>query len=193
MARIDFVTPADMPAEKVQLLSSLATPEEIDDDYRHLISSAERNVYRIFGHSPAVIEAFRSFARTLWDESELAMRERELITLRVARELDSRYVWHQHARISLTAGISHDEIRALGMNAVSEFTDSEAALLEYARGYVYGYVDDDLHDALAEHYGPRAIVEIGMVAGLYQLISHSMHAIDVELEEEFVGWDLANA
>lgn len=193
MARIDFMTADEMPPGKASLLASLASPDEIDAQYRHLISSAERNVYRIFGHSPEVIESFRSFARQVWDESTLSTRERELITLRVARELDSAYVWHQHARIALTAGITPDEIRSIAMNALDSFPDREQALLSYARAYVYGTVDEADHESLATWYEARAIVELGMVAGLYALICRSMDALDVELEEAFVGWDLANA
>lgn len=193
MARIDLATTDDMPPRNADLLRALASPEDIDEDYQHLISSAERNVYRTFGHSPVVLEAFRAFASTLWNESALSTRERELVTLRVAREVDSAYVWHQHTRISLTAGITAEEIRSLGLNALDAFSEGEAALLAYTRAYVYGCVDDDVHAAAAAHYDARQLVEIGLVAGLYLLICRSMQALDVEIEEPFVGWDLANA
>lgn len=192
MARIQLAEESEMPDGKEDLLSAMASPEDIEEQYRHLMTSSRRNVYGAFGKSPAALEAFRALAGTLWSESELSSRQRELAILRTARELDSRYVWHQHGRIALSEGLSADEIRAVGMNALETFDDEEAALLSYVRAYLTGSVDDALHDAVAAHFDEREIVEIGMLTGVYAIICRSMDALDVDLEEGFIGWDLSN-
>lgn len=193
MARIQLARESEMPEGKEDLLSAMALSEDIEEQYRHLMTSSRRNVYGAFGKSPAMLKAFRALAGILWSESELSPREREIVILRTARELDSRYVWHQHGRIALSEGLSADEIRAVGMNVLETFDDREAALLAYVRAYLTGSVDDALHDALTAYYDEQQVVEIGMLTGVYAIICRSMDALDIGLEEEFIGWDLSNA
>jgi len=193
MPRLDLAEEEDLPEDKRHLIAAFREPEDLEPEYRHLMSSAERNVYAAFGRSPDLLAAFREFAGTLWDEAGLSARERELVILRVARELDSRYVWHQHGRIALSAGLPAADVRAVGANALERFPEGEAALLAYVRAYLHGAVDDDLHDRLAAHYDADQIVGVGMLVGAYVIIARSMDALDVPIEEAFVGWDLANA
>lgn len=192
MARIQLAERSDLPEEKRHLIAAFREPEDLEPEYRHLMSSAERNVYAAFGRAPPLLAAFREFAGTLWDESGLDPRDRELVILRVARELDSAYIWHQHGRIALSAGLPADDVRAVGANALERFDDGEAALLAYVRAYLHGAVDDDLHDRIAAHYDDATIVGVGMLVGAYATIARSMDALDVPIEEEFIGWDLAN-
>jgi len=192
MARIDLATRSDLPEEHRHLIAAFREPSDLEPEYRHLMSSAERNVYAAFGRAPPLLASFREFAGSLWNDADLDPRTRELVILRVARELDSRYVWHQHGRIALSAGLPTDDIKSVGANALERFDDDEAALLAYVRAYLNGAVDDELHDRLSDHYDAGTIVAIGMLAGTYAIIVRSMDALDVPIEEAFVGWDLAN-
>lgn len=191
MARIRLAERSDLPEDQRDLIAAFREPEDLDPEYRHLMSSAERNVYAAFGRAPSLLAAFREFAGTLWNESGLTARERELVILRVARELDSAYVWHQHGRIALSAGLPEADVRAVGANALDRLDEGEAALLRYVRAYLTGGVDDACHDRVADHYDEATIVGVGMLAGAYAIIARSMTALDVPIEEEFIGWDLA--
>lgn len=146
MARITLAERSDLPAEHQHLIAAFREPSDLDPAYRHLMSSAERNVYAAFGRNPPALVAFREFAGSLWNDASLDARDRELVILRVARELDSRYVWHQHGRIALSAGLPKEDICAVGANALEHFDEAEAALLAYVRAYLTGAVDDDLHE-----------------------------------------------
>jgi len=192
MARIPLAERSDLPDEYQHLIAAFREPEDLDPAYRHLMSSAERNVYAAFGRAPPLLASFREFAGTLWNDAGLDARDRELVILRVARELDSEYVWHQHGRIALSAGLPAEDVRAVGANALERFDDGEAALLAYVRAYLTGAVDDDLHDRVSDYYDDGTIVAVGMLAGTYATIVRSMDALDVSIEEPFIGWDLAN-
>ncbi|SEH17818.1 Carboxymuconolactone decarboxylase family protein [Natronorubrum sediminis] len=190
MVRVPYVNRDDLPAEKRDLLRSFRaeTPEE----YRHLLSSEERNVYRTLAHVPNSLEQFRAFGGTLREELGLDPRERELVILTAANALGSAYEWHQHVRIGLAEGLSREEILAISDRRYESFEGTERALVEYVDAYVAGSVDDETFGVLSERVNESKIVGIGLLAGMYIVIGRQMDALEVETEEPFVGWELEN-
>lgn len=190
MVRVPYVTKEDLSEEDRDLLRSFRadTPEE----YRHLLSTEERNVYRTLAHVPESLEQFRAFGGTLREELNLDPRERELVILTAASALRSAYEWHQHVRIGLTEGLSQEEILAISERDYGTFETDERALVEYVDNYVTGTVDDETYDALAARVDESKIVGIGLLAGMYLVIGRQMDALEVETEEPFVGWELEN-
>lgn len=190
MVRMPYVTREDLPAENRDLLRSFRaeTPEE----YRHLLSTEERNVYRAHAHVPESLKQFRAFGRTVREEVDLDPRQRELVILTVASALRSDYEWHQHVRIGLTEGLSREEILTISDRDYGAFENEERALVEYIDSYVTGTVNDETYDALAERVDESKIVGLGLLAGMYIVIGRQMDALEVETEEPFVGWNLKN-
>lgn len=190
MVRVPYVTREDLPEGDRDLLRSFRadTPEE----YRHLLSTEERNVYRTLAHVPESLEQFRALGGTLREELDLDPHERELVILTAASALRSEYEWHQHVRIGLTEGLSREEILAISDRNYGAFEDEERALVEYVDSYVTGTVDDETYDTLAARIDESKIVGIGLLAGMYIVIGRQMDALEVDTEEPFVGWDLEN-
>ena len=190
MVRVPYVTKEDLSEEDRDLLRSFRadTPEE----YRHLLSTEERNVYRTLAHVPESLEQFRAFGGTLREELDLDPRERELVILTAASALRSAYEWHQHVPIGLAEGLSRQEILAISNRNYEAFEDFERTLVEYVDSYITGSVDDETYDALAACIDESKVVGIGLLAGIYLVISRQMDALEVETEEPFVGWDLEN-
>lgn len=93
----------------------------------------------------------------------------------------------------MSAGFPGADVRGVPANTLERLDENEAALLAYVRAYLKGAVDDDLHDRVSEHYDDGAIIAVGMLAGTYAIIVRSMQALDVSIDEGFIGWDLANA
>lgn len=193
MARISLVDHEELPPDRRDLLEVLSDPESVPERHRHLLSSTTRNVFRTIGHHPGVLAAFRDLGGTLWEETGLSTRRRELLVLGVAAERDSAYVWHQHVRIALSNGFTEAEIRAIADDDPAPFDDEEAVLLAYTRAYARDEVDDATHEAAAAVFDEPTLVALGMSVCFYLTIVHTMHAFEVETEEPFVGWDLANA
>lgn len=192
MARIPLVDSEDLPPEYEDQLEVLSDPEDVPEQYRHLLSSSTRNVFRTIGHLPGVLELFRSLGGTLWAGAGLSTRQRELLVLSVAREVDSAYIWHQHVRIALSDGLSEDEVLAIADADLSGFPDEEAVLGRYAAAFARGDVDDELHADAAEKFDDETLVGIGLSASYYLVIARLMDGFDVELEEPFAGWELEN-
>lgn len=179
MARLPYADPADMPDGYDELLVSSLQDRPI-------------NAYRVLGTNPEILRGERAFAATLWNDTGLEPRQRELVILAVAREMDSRYEWHQHVRIAPNVGVTKDEIRAIAEGRTDRFDPDERILMEYGVAVIRGRVDESLHEEIAARYAESTIVGIALLAAGYQLVARFLAAFDVDLEESFVGWDLAN-
>lgn len=177
-----------------------ADPEDLPEEYRDLVVSSLQpgktvNVYRAIGNNPEVLAGFRGFLGELWSESGLTDRQRELVILATARRVDSSYEWHQHVGIARGAGVTDEEIRAIGAGDFSGFDDGDRALLDYATAVVDGDVTDGVHDALAARLDDEAVAGAAATAAGYLGLARVIDALGVEIEpgDEFVGWDLDNA
>lgn len=173
-----------------------ADPEEMPDGYEELLVSSLQgrpiNAYRVLGTNPEILRGERAFAATLWNDTGLDPRRRELVILAVAREMDSPYEWHQHVRIAPNEGVTRDEIEAIAAGRTDRFDPDERVLMEYAVAVIRGRVDDALHEEIAARYAESTVVGIALLAAGYQLVARFLDAFDVDLEESFVGWDLTN-
>ncbi|WP_331232856.1 carboxymuconolactone decarboxylase family protein [Natronorarus salvus] len=178
MARVPYVTDEDLPPE-----------------YRDLIVSSLQgrrlHVYQSIGNNPEVLAGLRGFFASLWTDTGLDERGRELVILAVSREAEFDYEWHQHVRIARGVGVTDEEILAISEGRLETFDTDDRELIEYAIAVVREEVDDALHDRLAERHGNDTIVGIAALAGAYAMLGQVLAAFDVELEEPFVGWTLS--
>ena len=191
MARIPPIDPSTFDGD-AELLKTKMDADALGEEYADLFSSRLRNVHRTIATNPGVLRAFRGFMAGVREATDLTARQRELIILAAAAGAEARYEWHQHVRHGLAAGLSEEEMRAIGAGEFDAFGDDEAALLAYVDAYVRGEMSDDHHAALAERFDPEDLVAIGMLAGGYLALARALKAFGVELEEPFVGWELEN-
>ncbi|MFC7157026.1 carboxymuconolactone decarboxylase family protein [Halomarina halobia] len=190
MVRIPYVDPDDLPEENRNLLETSMDAGDLEEAHEHLFSTETRNVHRAIGNNPAVLRGFRSSNTTLWNESGVTERQRELVILATARAIDSRYEWHQHVRHALGAGLTPDEIRAIAREDYDSFSDPEAALLTYVAALTQGEVEDDQYTGVAAQFDDSTVVGITMLASKYVGLARALAAFDVDTEEPFVGWGL---
>lgn len=193
MARVPYVDPADVPEE----YRDLVHPQNphirtTDEEWRDEMDDIEdpRNTHRALANNPRMLDAYRRFAAAVWQDTGLTTRERELAILAVARTLDSPYEWKDHAVIALSAGVPEDEIVAVGKWDLSAFGGTDRALLEYTARFVTGEVDEATHEAFVAHFDVSTLVGLTQLAGYYLLIVRMADALDLDFEEEFMGWEL---
>jgi alkylhydroperoxidase family enzyme len=192
MARIDYIDRPDLPEQHRELLDSTHPKENLPKEFEYLMSGNERNFYRTLGHTPEVLAAFKDITGLLWSVGELDAYRHELVTLTVSRVLQSEYEWNQRVRISLNEGFTTEEILAVSRNCLDQFDPADATLIEYTEAFIDGEVDSDLHDSMVAHFDTETIVAVGMLIGLYMTIERIETALELDLEEEFVGWELEN-
>lgn len=169
----------------------LRTQSDLPEEYQYLLSEdalGERNIFGAIGNAPAVLQSYMRYGSTLWDEGELTVRQRELVILGVARALASRYEWQQHVELGREAGIVDAELRAIGRGDLERFGDADRALLRYARAFAEREVTDAVHGTLADQFDAGTTTAVAMLASHYVATAYALDAMDVPLEESFVGW-----
>lgn len=176
MARVPYVESEDIPEEHRDLLVS-----SLQDRPLH--------VYRALGNNPEVLAGLRGFLSSLWSDSGLSDRRRELVILAVTREIGNEYEFHQHVNIARGVGIDDGTIAAVSRGEFDDLDDEEATLLRYALAVVRGEVEDRDHDAITDYYDESSVVGIAALAEGYTALGGVIDALGVELEEAFVGWD----
>lgn len=171
------------------------TAEELPEDARELVVSTLQgrpvHVYQAVGNNPAILVGLRAFLGSLWADTGLTERQRELVVLATARAVASEYEWHQHVRIARDDLVSVAELDAIGDGAFAGFDADEEALLAYATAVAEGTVDDALHDAARSALGDdETLVGAAATAAGYVGLSHLIDALGVDLEpgDAFVGW-----
>lgn len=190
MARIPYVDLERVPDGDEALLKTSMDADDLPEAYRDLFSTEVRNVHRAIGNNLPVLRGFRQMNASLWRESGLTQRQRELVILAVAREVDSRYEWHQHVRHALSVGLTPAEITRIAHKEHGEFSDAEAALLAYSTVTAHGAVGEEHYAALADSFDSETVAGATMLAGAYAGLARALDALAVEPEEPFVGWDL---
>jgi alkylhydroperoxidase family enzyme len=186
MARIPF--PEDVDPDLVES----QRPDSLPEKYSHIGQQDARNVYRSIAHDPEVVETLRAHIGATWEHCGLSDRDRELVLLSVAREIDSAYEWHQHVRIAILEGISPEEIRALSARDYESFDDTETLLMEFAAAAASNGVTDEDVESLREAFPDDDVAGIVALVGVYVDLNVILSAFDVETEEPFVGWELEN-
>ncbi|GAB7008227.1 carboxymuconolactone decarboxylase family protein [Halorubrum trueperi] len=178
MARVPYADASDVPDEYEDLLESKLQGKPL-------------HVYESIGNNPEVLAGLRSFLGSLWTDSGLSDRERELVILAAAAETRNRYEWHQHVNIARGVGIDDGVIAAIGAGDLGPLDVGETALVEYALAVLRGDVDAVVHASIAERYDDEVIVGIAAIARGYDALGGIIDAFDLELESgsSFHGWD----
>ncbi|WP_254821757.1 carboxymuconolactone decarboxylase family protein [Haloglomus halophilum] len=167
--------------------------DDIPDEYGAAFERSRSGATHLFGalaNNPPVLDAFVTFAGTLWDECGLDAADRELVVLTVARQTHADYEWHQHVPLALEAGLSEATVRAVREGRYDDLEPHREAIASYAAAVATATVDDALHRALAERVDDRTVVGVTMLAGVYTGLARFLDALAVGPEESFVGWGL---
>ncbi|ELY50470.1 carboxymuconolactone decarboxylase family protein [Natronolimnohabitans innermongolicus] len=175
MARIDLPQQSDLP-----------------DEYQYLLGDdalGELELLQGIGANPRVLQTYMRHGTALWEHAGLASRDVELVILAVARELRSEYEWHQHVGLARDVGVEPDEIRAIAADCREAFAPADRALIDYARRAARRAVDEDTHDALAEHVGEETAAGVATLVGHYVGTAVVIDALALRPETEFVGWE----
>jgi alkylhydroperoxidase family enzyme len=197
MARVPYLSEEDLPPEYRFLFGPTnpfveAEKDEDTESEGDTPWDGPQHTHRAIGNNPEILEAYRRLGASVWMDTGLNDRERELVILSVAKALESEYEWYQHVNVALRIGIDREALEALANDELESLSESERVLVEYATAFAKRSVDDGVHARLAEHFDDSTIVGIGMLAAYYIGIDYMGDALDLELEDEFVGWTLEN-
>lgn len=145
------------------------------------------NVYRLLLHSPSLAQTWFEHLNAVRWKTSLSGRLREIVIIRIALINRVDYVIAQHVpELALAEGVSAAECEALGdWRASQMFSAAECAALAYADGMTRDVVvPEDVFAELRRHFDNRAIVELSVLIGTYNMHNRVMQALEIDLEDK---------
>ncbi len=149
------------------------------------------NLFRVMGHSPAVLQSYLGFSETIAG-GKLSAAERESLALAIAQRNACGYCLSAHAFIGKSAGLGAAEIAAA--RAAKADDPRRQALLTLADTLVVerGHVPDaGLAAARAAGLGDGEILEVVALVALNTFTNYVNHLAGTEID--FPAVDLAQA
>ncbi len=143
------------------------------------------NIYKALAHKPSILSTIGPFVAAVQQPEELDPKLKERIILRVSKLNRSAYCCHAHEQISSKMGFTPDEIAEMDKPASAQISDAEKAALNYAEALTVnpGSIPDKIFDELRKYYSDSQVVEITMIAALYNMINRFNEALKLDPEE----------
>jgi 4-carboxymuconolactone decarboxylase len=132
--------------------------------------------YRIWLHSPVMMQRLERLGTFLVKESSLSLREQELAILAVARHWHGDYVFAAHTRAGRAAGISDAVIDAIKEGRTPALNDPrEAAVLAIvAAAQAPGSGSDQMFDQARAALGDAGLADLIVFLGYYSAVAIGM-------------------
>ncbi|MEE8516036.1 MAG: carboxymuconolactone decarboxylase family protein [Alphaproteobacteria bacterium] len=176
MARIPLIEPEDQ-----------VTLKDLVAQIRNQRGGSVLNIYKALLHSPPLAESWFKHINTVRWGTGLDGRLREIVIIRLGHLTGSAYILRQHVpSLAAAEGLGLEECDALGdWRDTGHFSARERAALDFADAMTESIqVPDAVFEPLRDHFSPRAIVELAVLVGSYNMHSRVLQALDVDLEPD---------
>lgn len=143
------------------------------------------NLYRVLLNSPPVAEQWLNFNSAIRYSTTIDAALREMIILRVSVLNGAQYQAQIHGSShALKAGLTREQIAELADWQPSTcFTPAQRAALAWTDAMTRDIeVPDSLHAELKMHFDDRAITEITVLAGAYNMHTRVGRALKIDSE-----------
>jgi 4-carboxymuconolactone decarboxylase len=139
--------------------------------------------YKIWLHSPILMQRLERLGTFLVNESSLTPREQEIAILTVAKHWHGAYVFAAHSRAARKAGISDDVITAIGAGEAPPLVDvRESAIHAIALSAAAPTpASDSLFDSAIEALGHNGLSELLVFLGYYSSVAIAMKLFKVPI------------
>jgi alkylhydroperoxidase family enzyme len=172
---------------RVPLIQEQEHPELADAIERYRAGRRGKliNIYRMLLNSPPLAESWFNHSNAVRWKTTLAGRLREIVIIRMGHLTNSQYVLRQHVpSLALADGLSCEECDALAdWRATTFFSASERAALAYADTMTRDIaVPDAVFAEVKRYFDARAIVELTVLIGTYNMNARVLQALELDLE-----------
>ena len=144
------------------------------------------NLLKALAHSPKICRDWNRMGVTLLMKGDLSPKLRELAILRVGDLAKSIYEWTKHVPIALMAGASQEQVDALPLwKDAGCFDEKERAILQYTDEVALNIrASDETFSRITEFLSQKEIVELTTTIGFYGMVSRTLEALQIELEDQ---------
>jgi 4-carboxymuconolactone decarboxylase len=141
------------------------------------------NIFCTMARHPELSRRWLGFGGALL-YGKLPRRLCELVILRTAFRFNGRYEWAQHVEMGGAAGVTAQEMVALGGDLESHQWDpvDHAAIRAVDETQIHGAITDPTWATLAEHFDDAELLELLMLIGHYLMLTFVLRSIRMEIE-----------
>jgi 4-carboxymuconolactone decarboxylase len=178
MPRIPAVRREELDAETRDIYDAIASTRGAE--------FTRQGPFGVLLHSPVLASRAAHLGTYVRYEGPMPARQRHLLAMIVARELDCQYEFTAHAVLARSRGIPAAAVAAIGRGEAPEgLPEVEAVLVAFVRQLVMEHrVDDGTFDALRDHLGLRGLTDVVGAVGYFTFAGHVLNAFEVEVREE---------
>jgi 4-carboxymuconolactone decarboxylase len=173
------------------------TEDEWDEDVQALLKPFVEqgrvfNIFRTLANHPDLARRWLVFGNHILGKSTLAVRERELVILRIGYLCQSGYEWGQHVLIARAAGMSDEEIRSCKTGPETPGLSELDRLLLTATDELHAdaHITDATWEGLSKHLSQQQMMDLVFTVGQYNLVSMALNSFGVQPDEGLPGWDV---
>jgi 4-carboxymuconolactone decarboxylase len=150
------------------------------------------NIFKTLTNHPGLMRRWMVFANHILGKSTLAVRERELVILRIGYLCQAGYEWGQHVLIARGAGMTDAEIRSAKTGPDTAGLSELDRLLLQATDELHGdaHVSDATWAGLSEHLSTEQLMDLVFTVGQYNLVSMALNSFGVQPDDGLPGWDV---
>ncbi len=150
------------------------------------------NIFKTMSNHPELAKRWMVFANHILGKSTLAVRERELIILRIGYLCQSGYEWGQHVLIARQAGMTDAEIRSCKTGPTTAGLSDLDRLLLQATDELHSdaHVSDATWAGLSKIYNTKQMMDVVFTIGQYNLVSMALNSFGVQADAGLPGWDV---
>lgn len=142
-----------------------------------------RNVLGVLMHNPETLGPFLDYWVTSKAKMGLAVRDQELVILRMAVLYRSEYVWKHHLKVGREFGIGDAELDAIRQGAYAAFAERERAFLELTDAFVNARcLPPELWERTRGVLAPRDFVDLISLVSQYVFFALANVCLQVPLE-----------
>jgi alkylhydroperoxidase family enzyme len=178
---------ADAPREPGQGRSRLGDIPYDEWDFEALaqispgMKPPDLSVVAFFAHHPELARTFLAWNHYMNSKAcELPRPVRETVILRVSLRRRSRYEWVQHVKSARRAGISDEEIRAIGAGTATGLAGLLCAAVDELTGN--SALTEETYESLAAEFDQRQLISLVFLVGTYSMLSMAFDTFQVALD-----------
>jgi glucose dehydrogenase/alkylhydroperoxidase family enzyme len=169
--------------------------EQWTPQQRELIAPQKRadgtvmNLYATMIQHPKLYAPRQSFGTYLRSETSLPPKTRELLIMRTARLIGTKYEWAHHLEYARAAGFTSQEIARITRGAeAAGWSDEHRAVLRAADELRReAFITNRTWETLSRHYNAKQLVEIIFTVGGYTMTGLAINSFGIQLEPEYTG------
>lgn len=157
---------------------------------------SKTNVMMVMANHPDLGKVYNLWGKHFLMSNTLALRQLELIVLRVAWRVKSEYEWHNHVGYAINAGITLDEVAATKeAPEAGAWSEQDEAILHAVDELIdQNRISDATWATLSKHYDRKQLMDLVFTIGHYVMTSWALSSFDVGLESpDPIGFDLKTA